>query len=157
MGPIDRGVVVDVMGARDDHRPNARPHQPRQLRGDPLDEPRWLGIRIEQVAGNQEDVDLLAEGEVDSRLERGELALALPRRCVAEVRVARPEMDVRGVQDSEHPVAVGLHGVVAGGERSDGRRWRAGARSGRPGGPRVWCERGAPIALARQTQFRWPL
>ena len=59
-----------------------------------------LDVAVEQVAGDQEQVDLLGERELDRRDEGGELALALRRRLVAEVVVARAEMDVGGMDDA---------------------------------------------------------
>ena len=102
VGAVDRRPVVDVVRARDDDRPDPRVGEPLQLRGDALDRAARLDVRVEQVAGDQEEVDLLGEGEVDGRLECRELALALRRRLLAEIVVAGAEMDVRGMDDPEH-------------------------------------------------------
>ena len=87
------------MRARDDDRPDASRGEPLQLGGDALDGAARLDVRVEQVAGDQEEVDLLGEGQVDGGLEGGELALALGGRLLAEVVVTRAEMDVCGVDD----------------------------------------------------------
>ena len=73
--------------------------EPLELRGDALDRAARLDVRVEQVAGDQEEVDLLRDGEVDGRLERRELPLALGGRLLAEIVVTRAEVDVRGVDD----------------------------------------------------------
>ena len=72
--------------------------------GDPLHGAARLDVGVEQVAGDEEQVDLLGEGEVHGGDERGELALALGGRGVAEVGVAGAEVHVRGVQQSKHAV-----------------------------------------------------
>jgi hypothetical protein len=101
---VDRRPIVDVVGARDDHGPDLRPGKSGDLGGDALDRPLGLEIRVEQVAGDEDDVDHLGQGEVDRGREGGELALALGYRGLPEVGVPGPKMDVRGVQQSEHPV-----------------------------------------------------
>ena len=70
-----------------------------QLGGDALDRAPRLHVRVEQVAGDQDEVDLLGDRQVDGRREGGELPLALGGRLLAEVVVARAEMDVGGVDD----------------------------------------------------------
>ena len=67
--------------------------------GDALHRPARLDVGVEQVAGDQEEVDLLGEGQVDGGDEGGELPLALGAGLLTEVVVARAEMDVRGVDD----------------------------------------------------------
>src|SRR4029077_15003454 len=61
-----------------------------------------LDVRIEQVAGDQEQVDLLGKGQVHGRLERGELSLALGRRLLPQIVMTGAEMNVRGMDDPEH-------------------------------------------------------
>ena len=102
--------------------------QARELGGDALDRAARLDVRVEQVAGDQEQVDLLAEGEVDGGLEGRELALALGGRLLAEIVVPRAEMDVRGVDDPEHRGATCLLAVTLGRPRSQPR-----VGPGRPG------------------------
>ena len=102
VGAVDRGPVVAVVGARDDDRPDPGIGQPLELGGDALDRAARLDVRVEQVAGDQEEVDLLGEGKVDGRLEGRELALALGGRLLTEIVVSRAEMDVRGMDDPEH-------------------------------------------------------
>ena len=105
VGAVDRCPVEAVVGARDDDRPDPGLGQALELGGDALDRAARLDVRIEQVAGDQEEVDLLGQGEVDGRLEGRELALALGGRLLSEIVVSRTEMDVRGVDDPEHQVA----------------------------------------------------
>src|SRR6185436_9323511 len=50
----------------------------------------------------------LGDREVDGGRERGELPFALRGGLLAEVGVASAEVDVGGVQQSEHPVGAGL-------------------------------------------------
>ncbi len=130
VGPIDRRPVVDVVGARDDDRPDARVGQPLELRRDPLHGAARLDVRVEQVAGDQEEVDLLRQREVDRRLEGRELPLPLCGRLLTEIVVSRAQMDVRGVDDPEHRAAAVLPGGHARTTGSPSRRW---------------CERGAPM------------
>ena len=96
---VDRGAVVDVVRARDDDRADPGLGQSLELGGDALDRAARLDVGVEQVAGDQDEVDLLGDGEVDGGHEGGELALALGGRLLAEVVVTRAEMDVRGVDD----------------------------------------------------------
>ena len=70
-----------------------------ELAGDALDRATRLDVGVEEVAGDQEEVDLLGEGQVDGRAERGELAIPLGGGLDPEVVVTRAEMDVRGVDD----------------------------------------------------------
>jgi len=70
--------------------------------GDPFHRPSRLRVRIEQVAGDHEQVYLLGQGEVDGRPERGELPLPLRGRLLAEVGVAGPEVDVGRMEQSQH-------------------------------------------------------
>ena len=69
-----------------------------------LDGAAGLDVRVEQVAGDQEEVHLLGQGEVDGGLERRELALSLGGGLLAEIVVSRTEMDVCGVDEPQHPV-----------------------------------------------------
>ena len=71
-----------------------------ELRRHAFDRPTRLDVRVEEVAGDQDEVDLLREGEVDGRLEGRELPLALRGGLLAEVLVPRAEMHVRGVEES---------------------------------------------------------
>ena len=104
------------MRAGDDHRPDLRRDEPAKLGDHALDRPLRLGVRVEEVAGDEDDVDLLGDREIDRRPERGELSLTLGGRLLAEVRVTRAEMDVSGVEESEHPVGLASC-AVAGGRR----------------------------------------
>jgi len=89
------------VGARDDDRPDRRLGEPAQLDGDPLDAPPGLGVRVEQVAGDEEEIDMLGEGQVDGGLEGGELTLPLGGGLFTEVSVARAEVDVGRVEESQ--------------------------------------------------------
>jgi hypothetical protein len=90
------------VGAGDDDRADLRRGKPGKLGRDAFSGSPRLGIRVEEVAGNQEQVDPLLDREVDRRLEGRELALALGRRLIAHVGVAGPEMDVGCMDDAEH-------------------------------------------------------
>ena len=59
VGAVDRGPVEAVVGARDDDRADPGLGQALELGGDALDRAARLDVRIEQVAGDQEEVDLL--------------------------------------------------------------------------------------------------
>ncbi len=120
--PIDRGAVVDVVGARDDDGPDPRFDQAGELRRDALHRAARLDVRVEQVAGDQEQVDLLGQGEIDRGLERRELTFALGGRLLTEIVVPRAEMDVRGMDDPEHRPATCLLAVSFGRPRSQPRR-----------------------------------
>ena len=87
------------MRARDDDCPDLGCGQALELRGDALDRALRLDVAVEQVAGDQEQVDLLGKREVHGRGECGELPLTLGARLLAEVVVARTEMDVGGMDD----------------------------------------------------------
>ena len=96
---VDRGSVVDVVGAGDEDGPDACVDEALQLGGDALRRTAGLDVRIEQVARDQEQVHLLDEREVDGSRERRELALALRGRLLAHVVVARTEVHVCGMDD----------------------------------------------------------
>ena len=100
VGAVDRGPVVDVVGAGDDDRPDPGVGEALELGRDALHRAARLGVRIEQVAGDEEEIDLLDQREVDGRPEGCELTLPLRRRLVSQVRMARPEMDVRGMDEA---------------------------------------------------------
>jgi hypothetical protein len=108
------------VGARDQDRPDLRRGEPLQLRGDALDGAARLGVGVEEIARDQDDVDLLGEGNVDRGLEGGELAFSLGRRLIPEVGVAGAEVHVSGVEESEHPVGLASCAVAAWATRRDG-------------------------------------
>ena len=87
------------MGAGDDDRPDARLDEALELADDALDGATRLDVGVEEVTRDQEEVDLLGQGQVDRGAERSELAIPLGGRLDPEVVVARAEMDVRGVDD----------------------------------------------------------
>ena len=62
---------------------------------------RFGCVRGEQVAGDEDEVDPFGEGEIDGLPEGGELALALGRGLLTEVGVARSEVDVGRVEESQ--------------------------------------------------------
>jgi hypothetical protein len=130
--------------------PDPRGGESRELRGDALDRPARLGVGVEQVARDEEEVELLVDREVDGGLERGELALALGRRGVAEVGMTSAEMDVRGMEQSEHPGAIGL--LSRRRARSDEARWEPVAE--RPLSGPVLARARRPLALARHPESR---
>ena len=67
--------------------------------GDALDRAPRLDVAVEEVPGDQEQVDLLREREVDAGAEGGELPLTLGARLLAEVVMAGTEMDIGGMDD----------------------------------------------------------
>ena len=73
--------------------------QSLELRGDALDGTSRLDVAVEQVARDQEEIDLLREREVDGCGEGGELPFTLGARLLAEVVVASTEMDIGGMDD----------------------------------------------------------
>ena len=73
-----------------------------------LDRAPRLHVRIEQVAGDQEEVRALRQGQVDCGPERRELPFPLRGRLLAEIVMPRTEMDVRGMDDPQHQAAAGL-------------------------------------------------
>ena len=99
---VDRRAIEDVVRARRDHDPDPSVDEALQLRGRALDGSSRLDVRIEQVARDQHEVDLLGEGEVDRRHECRELPLPLRRGPISQVRVPRPKVDVGGVEQSQH-------------------------------------------------------
>ena len=121
------------MGARDDDRPDPRVGQALQLGRDALDGAARLDVRVEQVAGDQEEVDLLGEGEVDGGLERRELALPLGGGLLAEIVVTRAEMDVCGVDEPQHPVVRLASLAVTVRTTRPGRRPHVGPTAARAG------------------------
>ena len=102
VGPVDRRPVVDVVGAGNEDRPDRAVGQALDLGGNPFDRPARLGVRIEEVAGDEEEVHLLGQGQVHGGPEGGELALALRSGLLAEVGVAGPEVNVGRVEQAQH-------------------------------------------------------
>ena len=96
---IDRRAVVAVVRARDDDRADLRRGQALELGRHALDRAPGLDVAVEEVTRHEEEVDLLAQGEIDRGREGAELALPLSACLFPEIVVARPEMDVRGVDD----------------------------------------------------------
>ncbi len=104
VGAIHRRPVVDVVGSRHQHRADTGLRKPGELGGHALHRALGLDVRVEQVAGDEEQVHLLGDREVDGGAERGKLPLALGRRGLPEIRVTRAEVDVCDVQQSKHRV-----------------------------------------------------
>ena len=73
--------------------------QSLELRGDAFDRTSRLDVAVEQVARDQEEIDLLRKGEIDGCREGGELPFTLGARLLAEVVVASTEMDIGGMDD----------------------------------------------------------
>jgi hypothetical protein len=90
------------MRAGDDHRPDLCLEEAVQLGRDTLDRTPRLGVRVEEIAADQEEVDLLGDRKIDGRDEGRELSLSLCGCPIAEVRMAGAEVNVSGVQESEH-------------------------------------------------------
>ena len=120
IGAVDRRAVVHVVRARDDDRADLRRGKPGEFGRDAIGGAAWLRVRVEQVAGDQEQVHPLLDREIDSGLEGRELALALGRRLIAHVGVAGSEMDVGCMDDAEHRRCLCL--LTSTGRR---RGWRA--------------------------------
>src|SRR4029078_814354 len=153
VGAVDRRVLVAVVGPGNEDAPDLRARQTLELRGDALDRPPRLGIRVEEVAGDDEEVDLLLDREIDGCLEGGALALTLRRRALAEVGVTSTQVDVRGVEQTEHPVADGL--LSRRRARSDEAMWSRPGRNPSAGPGLARARR--PLALARHPESRGSL
>ena len=97
--PIDRRAIVGVVRPRDDDGPDLGRGEALELGGDALDGPARLDVAVEQVAGDQDEVDLLRQRQVDGGDEGGELPFALGAGLFAEVVMTGAEMDVRGMDD----------------------------------------------------------
>ena len=110
--PVDRRTVVAVVRARNDDRPNRALDQAPQLGADALHGAARLGVRVEQVARDQEKIDPLLQGDVHRPAERGELALELRGGPLPKVRMTSAEMNVSRVEESKHRRAAGLWGLV---------------------------------------------
>ena len=82
------------MRAGQEDGPDPGPGKARELGRDALDGPAWLGVGIEEVADDQEEVDPLGDGQVNRGAERLELALALGGRLLSEIRMPCPEVDI---------------------------------------------------------------
>ena len=102
VGAVDRRAVVHVVGARDDDRPDLRLGEPLELGGDALTERRGWTLESNRSPAIRKRSTFSREGEVDGRLEGGELALPLGRGLLTEVVVACAEMHVRRVDEPEH-------------------------------------------------------
>ena len=83
-----------------DHRSDLGGDEPLELRRHALDRTPWLDVAIEEITGDQDEVDLLGDRQIDRGDEGGELALSLGTRLLAEVVVAGAEVDVRGMDDA---------------------------------------------------------
>ena len=87
------------MRARDEHGPDARIDEPLQLGGDAFHGTARLDVRVEEVAGDEEQIHLLDEREIDRTGERRELSFTLRGGLLAEIVVSRAQVDVSGVDD----------------------------------------------------------
>src|SRR5437660_1441025 len=93
-----RAQHVVVSGQDDD-----RLAKPRELSPHELDGLVGRAVVIEEIAGDQEQVDLVAQRSIDDALERAPFALAV-RGLLARVTVAVAlEVDIGGVKDSQGP------------------------------------------------------
>ena len=129
VGAIDGRLVVDVVRARDDDGTDPGLGQSLQLRGHAFDGAAGLDVRVEQVAGDQEQVHLLGERQVDRGLERRELSLSLRGSLLPKVVMACPEVDVCGVDQPQHPVVRLASLAVTG---PDDTRWSMDASEAPP-------------------------
>ena len=79
------------------------PAQPRELAAHELDGLVGDAVVIEQIAGDQQEIDLIAQRAIDDAPEHAPFARAV-RRLLAGVTIAIAfEMDVGGVQHSKGP------------------------------------------------------
>ena len=101
-GAIDRRRLVAVMGARDQHDRNVSLDQARKLAGGALDGSPGLGVRVEQVAADEDEIYLVGNRQLDRTLEGRELTLALVSGGRSEVVVTGAEMNVSHVQKPRH-------------------------------------------------------
>jgi hypothetical protein len=76
--------------------------QAAQFRSDAFDRAPRLRVRVEEVAGDQEDIDLLGHRQLNGRLEGCELAFAEDGGTLAEIRMSGAQMDVGSVQQPQH-------------------------------------------------------
>ena len=113
---VDGTRIEGVVGARDDGAADAGGTETLQLPGGALHGATRLGVGIEQVAGDQDQLDALGDRDVDGSAEGRELALALLCRSRAQIMVASAEMDIRHVQEPGQCCRTSLR------YRSDGRR-----------------------------------
>jgi hypothetical protein len=88
--------------ARDDHRGDLARHCLGQLTGRALDGSPGLRVRVEQVTADQDQVDLLGDGQVDRPLERAELPLTLVGRGRPEIVVPSSKVHIGHVQQTRH-------------------------------------------------------
>ena len=82
------------------------PGEPPEFSSDALNGAAGLRVRIEEVAGDEVEVDLLGDGEVHRGAERGELALTLDGGPLPEIRVPRTQVDVGRVKQPQHRTGV---------------------------------------------------
>ena len=92
------------MRARDDDGADLGRHESLQLGSDALYRAARLHVRVEEIAGDEEEIDLLGEGEIDGGLEGRELSLSLGARLFAEIVVSSAQVDVGGMNQPQHPV-----------------------------------------------------
>jgi hypothetical protein len=97
---VDRVAAEHVVVAGQDHDGLG---EPRELAAHERDGIVADAVVIEQIAGDQQEVDLIAQRAVDDAPEHAPLALAV-RRLLPSVTVAVAlEVDVGGVQHSKRP------------------------------------------------------
>ena len=102
VGAVDRGRSGGVVVARQDDGAYARLDELPEPRRDPFDRGARLDRGLEQVAGDQHEVDRSGDRQLDRSLEGEELALALVAGTFAEGQVSGTEMDVGRLEDTEH-------------------------------------------------------
>ena len=90
------------MGAGDDDHADARVSDPLELRQRSLDRTAWLRIGVEQVAADEHHVHATFEAHVHGPRERGQLALALLGRRLAQVGMTSSQVDVREMEQQRH-------------------------------------------------------
>jgi hypothetical protein len=73
-----------------------------ELGGHALHRSARLRVRVEEIAGDEEQIDGLGNGEVDRGFEGRELALAQNRRSFSQIGVPCPKVDIGGVKQAKH-------------------------------------------------------
>ena len=99
---IYRCAVIDVVGAGDDDGADRGSGDATELGGHAFHRSARLRVRVEEVAGDEEQIDRLGNGEVDRGSESCELAFAKNRCSLSEIGVPSPEVDIGGVKQTKH-------------------------------------------------------
>ena len=151
VGTVDRGAVVAVVRAGDDDRPDLRLAEAASSAATRSTDRLGCVLESNRSPATRNRSTLSSIARSTAALNAA-LALTLGCRGFSEVGVTSAEMDVRGVEQSEHPVAAGLLSVVT---REATRRGGAEAPatcSRRPSAAPNWRER-APLRPRSPPRF----